>query len=139
MQGENSVNNKTNWILLGVTLVAVVAIFYLSNRSGGKAHVQVTVPELTAGAAAGMALFNRNCATCHGVNAAGTGAGPPLIHKIYEPNHHGDMAFQRAAKFGVRSHHWQFGNMPPVPGVTKPDVAKIIRYVRELQRANGIL
>jgi len=36
------------------------------------------------------------------------------------------------------SHHWQFGHMPPVPGLSQKDVAKIIAFVRELQRANGI-
>ena len=57
---------------------------------------------------------------------------------IYEPNHHGDMSFRLAARQGVRAHHWDFGNMPPVEGVTDEDVIKITRYVRELQKANGI-
>lgn len=66
------------------------------------------------------------------------GFGPPLVHKIYEPSHHGDAAFQVAAAQGVRAHHWRFGNMPPQDGVTAGDVTAIIAYVRELQRANGI-
>jgi len=86
----------------------------------------------------GKELFNASCAVCHGKNAAGTKKGPPLIHKIYEPGHHSDLSFQRAAKFGVRAHHWPFGNMPPVPNVTESDVTRIIAYVRALQRANGI-
>ena len=57
---------------------------------------------------------------------------------IYEPSHHGDEAFQRAAAVGVRGHHWPFGDMPPVEGVTRGDVTMIIAYIRELQRANGI-
>ena len=36
------------------------------------------------------------------------------------------------------SHHWRFGHMPPVAGLSRKDVAKIIAYVRELQSANGI-
>jgi len=39
---------------------------------------------------------------------------------------------------GVRGHHWPFGDMPPVEGVTRGDVTMIIAYIRELQRANGI-
>jgi len=38
----------------------------------------------------------------------------------------------------VRAHHWNFGNMPPAEGVSDEDVIKITRYVRELQKANGI-
>ncbi|MGJ5619094.1 c-type cytochrome [Sulfitobacter sp. MF3-043] len=83
--------------------------------------------------------FDAICASCHGTNAQGReGAGPPLVHKIYEPNHHGDMAFVLAAKNGVRSHHWRFGNMPPVKGITQADVLNIVAYVRALQRENGI-
>ena len=77
-------------------------------------------------------------AVCHGANATGIEQGPPLLHKIYESGHHPDASFQRAVKQGVMSHHWRFGHMPPVPGISRKDVAKIIVYVRELQRANGI-
>lgn len=83
--------------------------------------------------------FDAVCAKCHGTNAQGReGSGPPLVHKIYEPSHHGDMAFLLAAQNGVRSHHWKFGNMPPVEGVTQADVKNIVAYVRALQRENGI-
>ncbi|MFM7841547.1 MAG: cytochrome c, partial [Nitrospira sp.] len=67
-----------------------------------------------------------------------TQQGPPFVHKIYEPNHHGDAAFQRAAALGVRAHHWQFGNMPKISSVTPADVDEIIKYVRWLQRQAGI-
>ena len=63
---------------------------------------------------------------------------PPLVHKIYEPSHHGDAAFLLAAKQGVRAHHWKFGNMPAVEGVTQAGVLNIIAYVRALQKENGI-
>lgn len=101
--------------------------------------VEVTVPQLNAVEATGQALFDNNCATCHGKNASGQdGVAPPLVHMIYEPGHHADISFQRAAKLGVRAHHWPFGNMPPVESVDEASVSKIISYVRALQRANGI-
>lgn len=100
--------------------------------------VTVSVPTLSENAQAGQAVFNANCVLCHGPNASGTNLGPPLVHKIYEPNHHQDFSFRSAVQNGVPSHHWQFGNMPPVPGVSDDDVEKIICYVRELQHANGI-
>ena len=87
----------------------------------------------------GQQAFNAVCAECHGANAAGReGFGPPLIHRIYEPSHHGDMAFLMAVAQGVRAHHWPFGDMPPQPQVTRGDVVAIVTYVRALQRANGI-
>lgn len=100
----------------------------------------INVPEtLSAPAYFGQIAFERACASCHGTNGAGgTGKGPPLIHPIYEPGHHGDTAFLRAAMAGVQAHHWNFGDMPPVEGITDETVALIVAYVRELQRANGI-
>ena len=43
-----------------------------------------------------------------------------------------------AARRGVRQHHWRLGNMPARPKMSNSQMAAIIRYVRELQRANGI-
>lgn len=100
--------------------------------------VSVTVPELSAEAKAGEALFNLHCASCHGDNGGGSQKGPPLVHVVYEPSHHADGAFQFAARHGVRAHHWGYGDMPPVEGISEPDIASIIAYVRQLQRANGI-
>ncbi|MDO6588318.1 cytochrome c [Salipiger sp. 1_MG-2023] len=106
----------------------------------GAPMVAVTLPEaLSAEATMGKRAFDAVCADCHGENAAGKmGFAPPLIHKIYEPSHHGDMAFQMAAANGVRAHHWKFGDMPPQPEVTRADVISITAYIREVQRANGI-
>ena len=104
------------------------------------ALADVTVPELlSARARAGERIFRENCVICHGTNAAGKdGIGPPLVHIFYEPSHHGDEAIQRAVAIGVESHHWSFGDMAPVEGLTRSDVALVIAYIRELQRANGI-
>ncbi|AXI46513.1 cytochrome C [Sulfitobacter sp. SK012] len=110
----------------------------ISVKDGVLANVQL--PEtLSQNAQIGKLGFEAKCAACHGANAAGQdGVAPPLVHIIYEPSHHGDESFQRAASMGVRGHHWTFGDMPPVEGVTKGDVTMITAYVRELQRANGI-
>ena len=101
--------------------------------------VEVMVPKFQGPEREGEDLFNDNCATCHGRNAAGQeGVAPPLVHRIYAPNHHADGAFLLAAMKGARAHHWPFGDMPPVPGVTPEDVGKIVAYVRALQKANGV-
>jgi mono/diheme cytochrome c family protein len=107
----------------------------------GAPMADVIVPEaLSAQARPGETYFNAVCASCHGTNAAGQdGVAPPLVHRIYEPSHHGDMAFVLAARNGVRAHHWPFGDMPPVEQrLTDGELGAIVAYVRELQRANGI-
>lgn len=106
----------------------------------GAAIVVVTPPaELSPEARIGKTAFDAKCAECHGPDAAGReGTAPPLIHKYYEPNHHSDEAFMRAARFGVKAHHWPFGDMAPVEGLTDADLRAITRYVREVQKANGI-
>ena len=137
--------------LAGVAAVAVAAGAWFATRPGpagpdgetlppGAAMAAVTLPEtLSEEAQIGQRAFDAVCAACHGDNAAGKmGAGPPLVHEIYEPSHHGDMAFLMAVQNGVQSHHWRFGNMPAQEGLTRADVTSIVAYVRELQRANGI-
>lgn len=100
--------------------------------------VDVTEPELSFAGREGKALFDTNCAPCHGLKAAGTDHGPPLVHDIYNPGHHADAAFLFAAQNGVRQHHWSYGNMPPQPQVSAQQIMSIVQYVRELQVANGI-
>lgn len=131
---------KRNTILaIGAIVLAGAGIVWASSPSEHDHNEHgIKLPAFSEVAKEGQALFNTNCSACHGNNATGTKQGPPLIHKIYEPSHHGDVSFQRAAKYGVRAHHWPFGNMPPVAGVTETEVSRIIAYVRETQRANGI-
>jgi len=127
-------------VLLGAAIFIYRGLATPAAKPTGVAMANVMVPDLSSAAREGEILFNRSCADCHGKNAAGQdGIAPPLIHKIYEPNHHADASFHLAAKNGARAHHWQFGDMPPVEGITDPDLDKIVVYVRELQRANGIL
>lgn len=102
------------------------------------AIVDVKVPQLSAQALGGRDLFEANCAACHGKNGAGTENGPPLVHDIYNPGHHADEAFFRAVVRGVPQHHWPYGNMPAQPQVSDQQLADIVRYVREMQEANGI-
>ncbi|RMD67077.1 cytochrome c [Candidatus Parcubacteria bacterium] len=107
---------------------------------GGSGGTLQNAPPLTPPAelASGEQKYLTFCAGCHGVQGRGTDHGPPLVHKIYEPSHHSDMAFQRAAARGVRAHHWHFGDMPPIAGVTSQDVQEITAYIRWLQRQAGI-
>lgn len=129
-----------HWVIALLVVGAGIWLWQTVWPRGSKpsASVNVRVPQLSANAKAGKVAFDANCASCHGANAAGGNQGPPLIHKIYNPGHHADLAFVLAAKQGVRRHHWPFGDMPPQPQVTDDQISAIIRYVRELQAANGI-
>ena len=95
-------------------------------------------PGLMPHPAQGKRLFDKSCAACHGLNLKGSDKGPPFLHPVYEPSHHGDASFQAAVRDGVRAHHWKFGDMPPVQGVSADDVAHITAYVRQQQRLVGI-
>ena len=124
----------------GHALIASVLCSALYTLSVFAAPVaQSATSKLPAELQPGEGKFNSFCARCHGPEAIGTKQGPPLVHKIYEPNHHGDAAFQRAAANGVRAHHWQFGDMPKIEGVKPEDVDHIVKYVRWLQRQAGIM
>ena len=126
-------------LVLGFLAAALaIGISKLIEPSGDAAQVSVTVPDLSPLAQKGEDAFAANCATCHGVNAAGTTQGPPLVHDIYNPGHHADEAFFLAARNGVRQHHRPYGNMPPLPRVGETELRAIVQYVRELQAANGI-
>ncbi|NVO54328.1 c-type cytochrome [Rhodobacteraceae bacterium B1Z28] len=138
------------YLLISACAVAAIAAYITlrpapveeaahSALTEGDAMVAIQMPPIEGHAAFGQRIFENACAACHGSNAVGVeGAGPPLIHVIYEPSHHADESFQRAVAMGVRSHHWQFGDMPPVEGLTRGDVSMVIDYIREIQRANGI-
>ncbi len=134
-------NVKNGMLLLGVIAGLVGAYFLIDNVIGGSASkemIAVKVPELSKLASSGQEKFKENCAACHGASAGGTEQGPPLIHDIYNPGHHGDGSFYRAVRKGVRAHHWPFGNMPAQDHVSDKDVQEIIAFIRETQVANGI-
>ena len=117
-----------------VALAAAIVWWWRPDHGGGP----LRIPELSVEAQVGKRAFNLYCARCHGESAAGGPTGPPLVHRVYRAAHHADVAFELAVRRGVRAHHWRFGDMPPQPAVGQAEVARITRYVRELQRANGI-
>lgn len=86
----------------------------------------------------GRALYAANCARCHGADLRGTKEGPPFLDAIYRPGHHADASFLIAVRSGARAHHWNFGPMLPVPGLSDQQVAAIVAFVRAEQQAAGI-
>ena len=86
---------------------------------------------------AGEESYGRFCAACHGVDLRGTTLGPSFLSIVYEPNHHADFAFASAAKNGVPAHHWEFGDMPAIPGISDNEIIAVTAYVRSVQEAEG--
>ena len=121
-----------------MTLPAAVVLALCLTVTRAAAAADAPDSKVPPALAKGEALFNANCSVCHGIGARGTTQGPPFLDKIYEPNHHADMAFYRAAEMGVRAHHWTFGDMPKIPGVTRDDLTQIIAYIRWHQKQAGI-
>jgi mono/diheme cytochrome c family protein len=139
-RSEKEIRASRQWVALGLLVVIAFGgfVWWIVAPGRGGQTVDVRVPVLTADARQGQAAFEKNCAACHGENAGGSTQGPPLIHTIYRPGHHGDGSILRAIALGVKAHHWPFGNMPPQHQVERADAEAIVAYLREVQRANGI-
>ena len=120
---------------LALALAALLAAA-CGGDGGGEDGAAATAPAYVG--IDGRALFGQACAACHGAELEGTERGPPLIHPYYRPGHHDDAAFVRAVRLGVIAHHWTFGDMPPVEGLSGEQIAAIVAWVRERQRAAGI-
>lgn len=138
----------------GVAALACLALLLATACRSGDTEPLAPVPTVaaspTAGAAAppatpsrfsgvnGRALYGQACSACHGAALQGTNAGPTFLSRIYAPGHHADISFMFAVERGVQAHHWTFGNMPPVEGLTNEQVLAIIAFIRAQQREAGI-
>ncbi|MDH3389242.1 MAG: cytochrome c [Gammaproteobacteria bacterium] len=86
----------------------------------------------------GQLLYEKYCSSCHGLQLNGSDKGPPLIHPFYKPSHHGDKSFYRAVLQGVKQHHWNFGDMPAVAGMTPKKMDSLVPYVRYYQQQKNL-
>ncbi len=119
----------------GIVVFAVLlTVFGLGRDDGSPGSGRAAGTDL----AAGKNLFEGNCARCHGTDLRGTNTGPPFLSPVYAPNHHSDEAFLLAAQNGVQPHHWGFGPMPPVSGLSEAQIQEIVAYVRSVQVEEGI-
>lgn len=98
-------------------------------------------PSDSSGAAAdpvrGKKVYSAKCALCHGADLRGTSRGPSQLSKVYEPSHHPDASYRSAIANGVAAHHWRFGSMPAVAGLSDSDVESVIAYIRAEQAKQG--
>ncbi len=134
MRMWDRMRNKMRWKSALLISVFLLIACQQSKDPAVSGLVSKAPAELTKG----EALFRNYCARCHGEGARGTDHGPPFLSKIYEPNHHGDSAFQLAPLNGVRAHHWNFGDMPKVEGIKSEEIQEIIPYIRWIQKEAGV-
>lgn len=115
-------HRRSSLLILGVSL----SIVGCSNEEAPEAK-----------APSGKALYEQSCASCHGADLRGTDKGPSHLSMVYEPGHHPDESFEAAVRQGVQQHHWNFGNMPAIGGLSDEEVQAIIDYVRSVQVDEG--
>jgi mono/diheme cytochrome c family protein len=121
---------------LGVSVVALtLALSACAPDGSGSTKSKGAGGSATGGE--GAALYEQHCGSCHGVDLKGTDRGPSQLSIVYEPAHHPDEAYRAAIANGVRAHHWSFGDMAPVKGLSDDQVTAIIDYVRSQQRKHG--
>lgn len=126
-------------MLMPPVLLHLVVVGAAILAACGPAPVAKTAGAVEAGANLdARGLYAANCARCHGGDLKGTTQGPPFLHAVYAPGHHGDAAFAVAVKSGVRPHHWNFGPMPSIPGLDDRQIALIVAFVRAEQEAVGV-
>jgi mono/diheme cytochrome c family protein len=119
----------------GIWGMVVAGAAVLLGACGGGSTGDVSAPASTSGA--GARIYANKCAECHGANMEGTAKGPSHLSKVYEPSHHSDASFRQAIAKGSPQHHWNFGAMPPVQGVSDADATAVIAYIRAEQQARG--
>lgn len=85
----------------------------------------------------GAQVYQASCASCHGVDLRGTDKGPSQLSIVYEPGHHGDDSYRSAVRNGAPQHHWNFGDMAPVDGISDEEIEAVIVFIRAEQQRLG--
>jgi mono/diheme cytochrome c family protein len=119
-------------------LVAALAVAIILGGCGGGSAGEVNISEQPADlVTTGAEIYQAACAACHGTDLRGTDQGPSHLSAVYEPNHHSDAAFLLAVRNGSPHHHWRFGDMKPIDGLSEEDIVALTAFVREKQRVEG--
>lgn len=133
--------STTHWLRRSIGAAALLLALPLAACGEEGDEVDAGSVATTDGAAdggKGAALYAESCALCHGSDLRGSAMGPSHLSQVYESSHHSDDSFRSAIANGSAQHHWDFGAMPPVPGLDDDEVDSIIAYVRAQQREHGL-
>ncbi len=116
---------------VGVLVVSLLIV------ACGSTATEASGQSSSGAANSGADVYAASCASCHGDDLRGTDKGPSHLSIVYEPNHHGDASFRSAIINGVPQHHWNFGDMEPVEGLSAAEIDAVIAYVRTEQERLG--
>jgi mono/diheme cytochrome c family protein len=133
-----SLSSSTRVRPFGALLGALLVLGAAEESSWAGKTAPISTQQVSAEFRQGQDLYATHCAKCHGIDTRGTDKGPTFLTKIYAPYLHADIAFLLAVERGVRAHHWRFGDMPKIQGVSREDIRTIVEYIRWLQREAGI-
>lgn len=117
-------------VLIPVVVIALAGVIAFVIASGGGSD-EPPAPGSPEQLALGEEVFADNCQTCHGPEARGGLAGPPLVHEMYQDLTDDDIRTVIAQ--GKAPENWEFAAMPPIPGLDDSEVAAVIAYVRQQQ------
>jgi mono/diheme cytochrome c family protein len=101
-------------IFLGA-IVLVVAVFIVFYQI--KAQNETTVSDFRTH---NLAVFQDNCARCHGASGQGFASYPPLQDNGLTPEQ-----IKHIIRFGQ-------GNMPPFPNIPEPGLTQLAEFVSQL-------
>jgi mono/diheme cytochrome c family protein len=125
---------KQNWSsLAGAIVVVGLSVGLVACGSDDPKATSTAGSRLELGAE----VYAESCASCHGADLRGTEKGPSQLSIVYEPNHHTDDSYRNAIANGAPQHHWNFGDMEPVEGLSDDDVEAVIAFVRAEQQRQG--
>lgn len=119
------------------TLLATVVVMLVALLLSACGDESAVVDDPGGASTEGAVVYAAQCASCHGADLRGTDKGPSQLSIVYEPNHHGDDSYRSAIANGAPQHHWGFGNMPAIEGLTAEQVEDVIAYIRSEQERNG--
>lgn len=106
--------------------------FFLAFLTSCSVEPLKTVPE---NFQTGQRVFHKACANCHGPDAMGDNRAPKLIQKKFIPENYSNEMIARIILNGSDS-----GAMPPQKNkVSQKEIKEIIKYLRHLQRASGLI
>lgn len=122
--------------MFGCALMLLGASLTGCSSSGGDAD---RASDTTSGSSSdvGAKVYAQSCAQCHGADLRGTHRGPSQFSQVYEPGHHPDASYRSAIVNGVTAHHWDFGDMPAIKGLSDTEVDAVIAYIRAQQAEHG--
>jgi mono/diheme cytochrome c family protein len=127
-------------LLIGLGLLSgPAAVFVVFGTSGYDAFDKGAGPPVSSlSVQHGGLAFAEECAGCHGRLARGTARGPDLIHPDYGPSARSDAQFRRAIREGRRARRGGYADMPPAANLSERNLDRMITFLREIQRVNGI-